>query len=61
MPGPGLRCAYCGEPLEVSAYGILAWGLSLRGLFFWVPGPIGVLLAPFATSEYLTSLSDRLA
>ena len=25
MPGPGLRCAYCGEPLEVFAYGILAW------------------------------------
>jgi hypothetical protein len=25
MSGQALRCAYCGKPLEVSAFGVLAW------------------------------------
>ncbi len=25
MSGQTLRCAYCGEPLVVTAYGVLAW------------------------------------
>ena len=25
MSGQALRCAYCGEPLVVTAYGVLAW------------------------------------
>jgi hypothetical protein len=25
MPGQNLRCAYCGEPLSLTAHGIEAW------------------------------------
>lgn len=25
MSGPTLQCAYCGKPLEVSRFGVLAW------------------------------------
>ncbi|MGA9949096.1 MAG: hypothetical protein WBQ24_12650 [Xanthobacteraceae bacterium] len=25
MSGQALRCAYCDKPLEVSAFGVLAW------------------------------------
>jgi hypothetical protein len=25
MPGPGLRCAYCGEPLALIPGGVNAW------------------------------------
>jgi hypothetical protein len=28
MPGPGLRCAYCGEPLALIPRGVNAWRIG---------------------------------